>query len=449
MLVRRLKLAWRRLDYAIKEARSAPDENSLVTVLSMIASVLWPAILIVDFSITTGNATSASWPTLLLLIPFGIVPAANAFGFLRRLIQILSSTSDNARRQIYKETPLGHGAYLRRKSFFEYPVESCLGLVEAPNIGSVFEQSGWRPEDITITLRGEMAANAGIEGLPPAAVEGDGPKFSLARIPESFSDGIHHLDLVVAKTRFSVVKAHAAHFMGLRLDEKIDVLSRIKHEREWPDSFCLHAICETSDGYLIAEQRSPNAFYYPSAFSISFEEQLSESDFKRGNNLACQGWIRRAICEELFPQLNTYSNDPETAWSNVSHSIQVARILSIFLEGEANNVSLACYVRLKLSLLDYCSLYRKLFREGGRRDREGSLFALKVSDGAKLFGPNPTSLLHLEVDTPDPISAKLASSSELSGVVDPGSPGTLHPTSLYRLSLVLRQSHKMDLAAKR
>ncbi|MGD0922387.1 MAG: hypothetical protein ABSA70_11560 [Terriglobia bacterium] len=113
---------------------------------------------------------------------------------------------------------------------------------------------------------------------------------------------------------------------------------RSKNNPTFPHALCLHMVVCTRDDKLLIARRSPRLYYYPNAWSCSFEENLAPADFD-GPESVTANWVRRALHEELGLEMER------------DYSMANARILSAFLEAEPEilNISVCGIARINLS----------------------------------------------------------------------------------------------------
>lgn len=244
----------------------------------------------------------------------------------------------------------------------------------------------------------------------------------LSNLPKPFADSIGKLRLKLEETDFETVSAVSR---GLAAKQAIrhSLISCDPSERRVPHSLCLHVLCEFEDQQVLMMQWHEKSWYYPSAFSISFEEQIDEVDFRNGGTFAASHLVSRAVCEELFPMLGKYHRNPEVAWAQVNDFVSSSGIWSVFLEEGIGNFSMFCHLKISLDVPSYVTVYRELKKQGGRRDREGKLYALKPEDVSKLLRNEVVLVSEILVDE---LNDARVYGEQIA--VD-----ELHPTSRYRL----------------
>ena len=322
--------------------------------------------------------------------------------------------------------------YYREKEASDYPIGSVLEVLQPGNLTKRISDNGWPPHQIELRLSGglefpkrtEVAVQSMIGTLvnDGKLKEPNWPKYFVQCLPDPFKDSISRPVLQLATTDYFHTAAASRLLMTDRTLRR-EIVSTRPERNLVPNSLCLHALVEFQDQRVLLLKRSEKSWYYPGAYSISFEEQLSHHDFCDGPENAVAKLIHRAICEEVFPLANWYEESPELAWNAVNDHVKNSRIWSVFLEQEIGNFSLFCHIGLKLKSHDYCEAFRAIKRRGGKRDNEGRLFALdfdlikELLDGGR---PLAQELLVEEIGNP-----------EIFGEASPV--GSLHPTSRYRL----------------
>lgn len=65
-----------------------------------------------------------------------------------------------------------------------------------------------------------------------------------------------------------------------------------------PNSFCLHAVVLTKDGYILRTKRDKKLAYYGDQYDFSIEEQLNVSDIGK-EGIRISTWAERMCREEL------------------------------------------------------------------------------------------------------------------------------------------------------
>lgn len=238
---------------------------------------------------------------------------------------------------------------------------TSLSLAAHPDL-----QKGWKLGDVQIhrkrtrlMSRDRMAAYESYMKEPQneSRFIDDQQKYALLHNPEVSSDAPTLL-LELGYTTYSQVtycRERIAGNPGTR-KECIDQIVRNKRIR-LPSALCLHAVIITADDKYLFAQRSHKVSYWPRAWSLSIEEQLSEQDFVEGNQGALARCVRRMLREELALNHDQYTE------SNV-------RLLSVLLEGEILNFALCCIVPVDLSAAEL----EKIIRARPRSDYEFSDF---------------------------------------------------------------------------
>jgi hypothetical protein len=104
-----------------------------------------------------------------------------------------------------------------------------------------------------------------------------------------------------------------------------------------PGVAVIHAIVVTNDNRLVLCQRSPNAGYHPSAWSVSFEEQINQSDFVPGS-MALLAAARRGFQEE-------FAAGSATQEEHIS-------VLGVFLEYSILNIGFCVQIEAPFSFAE-------------------------------------------------------------------------------------------------
>lgn len=198
-----------------------------------------------------------------------------------------------------------------------------------------------------------------------------------------------------------------------------------------PNAFCLHGIVEFSDGSILASKRSGNLDWYSQSWSLSFEEQLSDSDFEQEGVNVAEAWTRRSVCEEIFPLRTVYQRTPSEAWNEVAAYFDYIKFCSIIFDEANFCYSAVVFLKLNISSKRYEELYEyfKLnFKDS--RDPEGDLYTIGLKEQRNIIDGN---FAHdsLEQSVVQNFSEALKVGTSVREEVI-----KLHPSSLYRLILV-------------
>lgn len=113
----------------------------------------------------------------------------------------------------------------------------------------------------------------------------------------------------------------------------------------FPHAFCMHAVVVTRDSKVLLTRRSPKVSYYPNAWSVSLEEQFSEVDLLPRCEGAVLRWAIRFLDEELSVEEEHYDE-------------QNLRALSVFLEADILNCSLATVLKLSIDSTELDQIIR-------------------------------------------------------------------------------------------
>lgn len=159
-----------------------------------------------------------------------------------------------------------------------------------------------------------------------------------------------------------------------------------------PSSLCLHVIASFEDNSVLAMNRSPGVEAYRNAeravaakghnISISFEEQLSELDFpeNRSKNSA-EDWVRRALCEEVFPLRDKYRKDAKNSWNLINDYVSSMKVWGLIFEETVAGWSIMAHVRLSMPWQEFRSIYLNMakFAEDVR-DPEGNYLVIPAQE---------------------------------------------------------------------
>lgn len=209
---------------------------------------------------------------------------------------------------------------------------------------------------------------------------GDNTKYMLTTNPTSFSDNpelhLHVTSCLWSHLMFYRRKLNDTAF----LQRSIDRAFRGDLVLDFPNSLCLHIIVVTSDSMVVITKRPPDVTYFPGAWSATIEEQLSTGDISsEPAGARMSAWAQRALWEELGLSNDVYDEDD-------------FRVLSVFLEGDALNVSLCAIVQLKIDRHEISSR----LRSGLRVDRELTEFDFIFLERSTILNEllNPSRTYH-------------------------------------------------------
>lgn len=179
----------------------------------------------------------------------------------------------------------------------------------------------------------------------------DNTKYCIREDPAAYIDA-PTLILELQRTKYSEVQFYKDSVMRSnsfrrKLIQELRETTKIR----FAHSLCMHAVVITSDGKVLLTQRSSKVSYYPRAWSVSVEEQLSELD----DPASAEGgvvlrWAKRALREELSVLEEHYD-------------VRNLRALAVFLEGEILNCSLATLLPLGISSHELDVILRSRPRE--------------------------------------------------------------------------------------
>lgn len=204
-------------------------------------------------------------------------------------------------------------------------------------------QTGWPVDDVEILYDGTVftlpsGENTGYTAYvrgDPERFKQDGIKYMLARNPTAFSDA-PRLTLEVWQTKFSVIRYFQENVSTIKPQREAFLEQAIGNgDIRFPSSLCMHAVVITKDNRLLVTKRSPKVEYSPGTWSVSVEEQLSTDDFRLGVKGVVKRWVRRFLLEELAIQETDYD-------------IRNLRLLSVFIEVDVMNCSVAAALRINL-----------------------------------------------------------------------------------------------------
>lgn len=122
-----------------------------------------------------------------------------------------------------------------------------------------------------------------------------------------------------------------------------------------PNSFCLHAVVLTKDGYILRTRRDKKLAYYAEQYDFSIEEQLNISDIGK-EGIRISTWAERMCKEEL-------GIENRNAEGNAIQNVQVA---SVFYEQDAVNVAISATITLGVTM----EKLRSIMRDWPREDYE-------------------------------------------------------------------------------
>ncbi len=216
-----------------------------------------------------------------------------------------------------------------------------LTLQSAPDL-----RCGWRLREVKIRYNGDNFV------MPPSCKQryqiyckenedekrffDDGDKFMLIKNPRAFSD-TPTLVLELHKTKYSKVQFYRDNVATIK-SERDGLLRKAVDELiiEFPHALCMHAVVITKDEKVLLTKRSPKVAYFPRAWSVSVEEQLSPLDFHGDSDGIMSRWGARLLWEELAVSQDEYDEDN-------------FRLLSVFVEADILNCSLAALAQLNLT----------------------------------------------------------------------------------------------------
>jgi len=281
-------------------------------------------------------------------------------------------------KDLFKELQQARSGGAARLEDWEVPsnwdvFEEGFEIVLAPSIREPTRSGipGWKSDELYLHNIGDFELPPRLEGVcqawrstvQPAKLSKDGFKYVLVNTPSSLSDQ-DNLSLNLKQTLWSRVTPVSQYIKDRsegrrRLFSLIDP-TWIKSDgqkptisfelAELPTSLCLHAVVLTSDKRVLAVQRpgEPVTDYHPFAWSISFEEQLSDQDFfaQDGTSLLAKEvaakWLRRAVAQEIlgFDHVDEFFSPVE------------ARFMSLAIEEQIGNPFVTVYVPVSCTAAD-------------------------------------------------------------------------------------------------
>lgn len=242
---------------------------------------------------------------------------------------------------------------------FDKNVEICIApsLVE-PHTGA--EQAGWKPEECRLHVIGEFLNAPRLEDnykewratMDPEKLKKDGTKYVLVNHPTSETDE-HFVRLELRETKWSRVQGFlygtrnpdqktGRNFLFQTADPDWTPARRPRMDltrSSCPHAMCLHGVVVTRDRKILALQRPgpTRTDYHPFAWSLSFEEQLAESDLVGSNSeVDVSQWLRRAVRQEVLGKR-----------VDSLFKVEKARVLAIAIEEEIFNPFLVAYAPIE------------------------------------------------------------------------------------------------------
>jgi len=148
-----------------------------------------------------------------------------------------------------------------------------------------------------------------------------------------------------------------------------------------PSIFCLHVIISFSDNAVLALRRKGVSFE-TDTYSISAEEQMAQHDVDHGGDSnIVEMWMRRTVCEEVFPLKDSYKSDPVETWYYVNDRVRSMELLSLIHEEKIGGWALVGHIRLTMESKEYPAHYMNMqkFRSDSH-DIEGRQFCVDVKE---------------------------------------------------------------------
>jgi hypothetical protein len=206
-------------------------------------------------------------------------------------------------------------------------------------------REGWKLSDVVIQYEDSYVpfprtllelyqryyeANKESEGF----INRDGDKIMLRKNPVSFTDA-PRLILDAQKTKYSCCRFFHTNIAPLHQERNLRIRECLAGQITFHHSLAMIAVVVTSDDLVLLIHRSPKV-QWANMWSPSLDEQLSDTDLQEPiENRVCK-WAQRLLFEELGVVPTEYDNDN-------------LRVLSVFLEGDVLNISLAAEFQLNLT----------------------------------------------------------------------------------------------------
>lgn len=311
-----------------------------------------------------------------------------------------------------------------------FSVGDALEVAVHPSLNSRarLNEIGWDPDaDIDFGLfalpfeAGEALTRVG--GLrkfdPPNRV-----KYALADVAPVLVDA-DRLVLRVAETDYFTVCTIKE---ALKQDAQLsDLIAADPARNRVPNSLCFHYIARFADGSVLVTGRDRRLRYAGGLWSVSGEEQLSDADVRTAAPL--RSWVRRTICEEVFP-LRESDLPISERWAIVRPHVERVRIWSVILEVSIGNFALCGLIDFDLTPEEYVRVATELVAAaGGSVDPEGIALVL-TTDQMELLRINGHAAARY-------IFTKEQSQLDV---------GNAHPTTPYRIYRLLRGLHRAPLS---
>lgn len=288
------------------------------------------------------------------------------------------------------------------------------GVIEVarhPFLDRNLSDNGWSPEEVSVTIVDRPQRARDDDLLTPLRhFDPNNPKYWIYDCTPTFADQAARLGIEVTATDWNNVQtAYQKLVNAPALRKSVSSLTPRLHPV--PNPLCLHVLVEFADESILAMRRSPQAAYNAGEFSLSFEEQLAAFDFRRPVRVM-QSWFERSLCEEVFPLVKHYHDDPDGAWSLVAAHIADMRVWSLIFQEAAASYALFGVVRLKLTPTDYVKEFERLRNSrGGARDDEGRIFFVSKDEVTRLLRERTASVVSLFGETQSQLTMPLHASS--------------------------------------
>lgn len=208
----------------------------------------------------------------------------------------------------------------------------------------------------------------------------NGIKYMITKNPFSFTDS-PKLTLEVSNCNYYQV-LYCREIIAKRSSETGKIIENIikNNKIDHPHAFCLHLTVITKDKKILLTKRSDKVSYHPSVWSASIEEQFNEDDFK---NISTKSPLNHCVNRLL---------EEEMAISDKDYNINNLRILSLFLESDTLNVSLAGLLMLEMNCEELTVKLNTI--AAGREDHEFKTFKFLNYKEIVEQLKNPTNTYH-------------------------------------------------------
>lgn len=195
-----------------------------------------------------------------------------------------------------------------------------------------------------------------------------------------------------------------------------------------PNALGLHFTAVLADGNILTMLRE-NVDYYPNTWSFSGEEQFKDSDLSIDEQKGAEHFLLRAAAEEIFP-LAGAPNDTvlKERMDRTRAMIRSMRVWSVLVDEPSVSFSLFGVIELGLTTDGYRNLLDEMLQTG-QGSGEGRTYVVALQDATRLFRGD-----------------RIAATAVWGHGQKEVTPDALHPTSRYRLGLLLEVLSRMSRA---